>query len=123
MTMEIGVPVLFPSKILTNSILIFIVVKVALYGHQKVKEEKALQNKSTDIDSPISIVFSEVKNNLLRLDVNWNFKEETNKFQLLLYFDDNLIGISNSSAIDIPSFEIIAFIQRQIFSVFSSLKG
>ncbi len=58
------------------------------FSGEKIKESLNLFNNSTDKESPMEIVFSEVKHNLLRLDVNWTFKEEKNKFRVLLYFDN-----------------------------------
>ncbi|MDB4533545.1 hypothetical protein N9242_01640 [Vicingaceae bacterium] len=58
------------------------------FSGEKVKEEKNLYNNSSDKESSMVVTFSEVKYNLLRLDVNWTFKEETKKFQILLYYNN-----------------------------------
>ncbi|PCI94039.1 MAG: hypothetical protein COB15_15080 [Flavobacteriales bacterium] len=58
------------------------------FSGKKIEENQTLKNNSTDLESPMKIAFSEVKFNLLRLDVIWTFKEEGRKFQVLLYFDE-----------------------------------
>lgn len=59
------------------------------FSGAKIKEDNRLSNNSTDEASPIEVVFSEIEHNLLRLDVNWTFKEEKSRFRVLLYFNEN----------------------------------
>tara|TARA_B100000809_G_scaffold139066_2_gene136706 strand:+ start:1538 stop:2620 length:1083 start_codon:yes stop_codon:yes gene_type:complete len=60
-----------------------------LFSGETIKKDKNLFNNSTDKESLMVITFSEVKMNLLRLDIDWTFKEEKSKFRILLYFDNN----------------------------------
>ena len=59
-----------------------------VFSGKKIKENQNLWNNSTDKSSAMQVVFSEVKFNLLRLDVDWTFKEEKSKFKILLFFND-----------------------------------
>ena len=59
-----------------------------VFSGEKIKDDLNLFNNSTDKKSLMVITFSEVKMNLLRLDIDWTFKEEKSKFRILLYFDN-----------------------------------
>jgi hypothetical protein len=59
-----------------------------VFSGEEIKNNLNLRNNSTDKESFMEVVFSEVKHNLLRIDVNWMFKDEKSKFKILLYFDD-----------------------------------
>ena len=61
------------------------------FSGEKIKEDLNLWNNSTDKASAMEIVFSAIKHNLLRLDVNWTFNQEKNKFKILLYFDEKRV--------------------------------
>lgn len=52
----------------------------------------SLDKKSTNLDSPITIYFGElgeIKEGLMRIDVDWKKKTKNQKFRILLYFDNN----------------------------------
>lgn len=59
-----------------------------IFTDEKIKENQALPNYSTKTDSQVEIVFSETNINLLRINVVWNKKGKKQKFQILLYFND-----------------------------------
>jgi len=62
---------------------------LALFSGNKISDNQHLFNNSTDKESQMVITFSAVKMNLMRLDVDWTFKEEKSKFRILLYFDND----------------------------------
>lgn len=55
--------------------------------------DKEIVYKSTNKEAETTVYFSEIKNNLLRIDVVWTpakeIKSEKNRFKIMLYFDDN----------------------------------
>jgi hypothetical protein len=58
------------------------------FNGKNTAENINLNSYSTNNESPIKITFSDLKYNLLRIDVDWKKKEENLKFRLLLYFDN-----------------------------------
>jgi len=59
-----------------------------VFSGEIIDENENLHNNSSDRESSMEIIFSELKYNLLRLDAVWTYKEEKRVFQILLYFDD-----------------------------------
>ncbi len=59
-----------------------------LFSGEKIKTNQELHINSTDLNSPITVIFSEVKLNLLRLNVVWNKNGEKRKFRVLLYYSN-----------------------------------
>ena len=57
------------------------------FANKEVFKEDALSSNSTDPASPIKVILSEVKYNLLRVDIIWS--NENKKYQLLLYYDND----------------------------------
>ena len=59
------------------------------FNGNNVIENSDLQGYSTDKASLVKVTFSDIKYNLLRIDVDWKRKEEKLQFKVLLYFDNN----------------------------------